>query len=465
MNGVHNPLLARLQHEVVNVVADRADWFGSCLLAIANHPRAADLTAPSENDRMASSEDDGFWPPKDDWRADYRPYVVKMGVLYIPVLGVLLNKFPWQLGNWATGYTYIARALQRGLEDEEVKKIAFVCDSPGGEASGNFELVDKIFKARGSKPMRAFANDRAYSAAYAIASAANEITMTRNGGVGSIGVYAMHVDYSAQLEKDGIKVTFIKFGERKTDGNPFEKLSNRARARIQTRIDRLGKTFVETVARNREIEVQVVIDTQADCYGPEEAVEIGLADKIEVFEEALIAFTEGASDHDGEENMTTAKTYTQAELDAFVAAATTEAQTKAQKDAETAATAAAAAATKAAKDRLTAILACEPAKKRPKAALACAQDTDMMVEQATAFLAKLDEEKPVAAAPTGGKPKGAVGELFSAAMEHTRHPEVGGDEDEHTESSDDELAATILRDHHKATGFSAPPQNQQRQQN
>ena len=451
-----NPLLARLQHEVVHVAADRARWTESCLNALMTHERAADLTAPSDI-RMASSEDDGFWPPKDDWRANFRPYVVKNGVLLIPVFGVLLNKFPWQAGSWATGYTYIARALQRGLADEEVKKIAFLCDSPGGEASGNFELGDIIYNARGQKPMQAFADDRAYSAAYLIACSTNSITMTRTGGVGSIGAYAMHVDVSKALEQDGIKITFIKFGERKTDGNPYEKLSARAKLRIQERIDRLGNLFVEAVARNRGLEEQVVRDTEADCFGAEEALELGLADKVEVFENALIAFTEDTSDS-GDDEMTTqatasgAKVITQADLDAAVAAATETARTTALAEANTA-------ANSAAKARMTAILASEPAKKRQKAAMSVALNTDLTVEQASTFLLSLDEETSPAPAATT-QAGGATGALFAAAMNGGQHPEVGaGDAATQGQgNADDELAAQILRDHNLATGYSAPKQ-------
>ncbi len=68
----------------------------------------------------------------------------------------------------------------------EVKGIAFVIDSPGGHVAGNFDLVDKIFAARDVKPIRAFAAENAYSAAYSIASAAQSITVARTGGVGSI---------------------------------------------------------------------------------------------------------------------------------------------------------------------------------------------------------------------------------------------------------------------------------------
>ncbi|WP_196302053.1 S49 family peptidase, partial [Ralstonia solanacearum] len=44
------------------------------------------------------------------------------------------------------------------------------------------------------KPVWAVANDMAFSAAYALASAASRLFVSRTGGVGSIGVIAMHVD-------------------------------------------------------------------------------------------------------------------------------------------------------------------------------------------------------------------------------------------------------------------------------
>ena len=51
--------------------------------------------------------------------------------------------------------------------------------SPGGEVAGCFECGDKIFEARGKKPMRAFAADHAYSAAYLIFASVGDGSVTR----------------------------------------------------------------------------------------------------------------------------------------------------------------------------------------------------------------------------------------------------------------------------------------------
>jgi len=73
--------------------------------------------------------------------------------------------------------------LEMARDDSAVDALLLDIDSPGGESSGVFD-----------KPVWAVANDMAFSAAYALASAADKLFVSRTGGVGSIGVIAMHVD-------------------------------------------------------------------------------------------------------------------------------------------------------------------------------------------------------------------------------------------------------------------------------
>ncbi|MBX4899492.1 S49 family peptidase [Rhizobium bangladeshense] len=233
---------------------------------------------------------DDFWPAPDTWLAAYRPYTVKNEILMIPVKGVLLFGVGYAIGDYATGYVYISKALERGLADPQVKGIAFIIDSPGGHVAGNFDLADKIFAARGKKPIHAFAAENAYSAAYSIASACKTVTVARTGGVGSIGVVTVHLDVSKAIDGAGLKVTLIHYGKHKVDGNAYESLSAGAKARIQARIDGLGELFVSTVARNRAMDAQAVRDTEALTFGAEEAVSLGLADRVGVLDDAITNF-------------------------------------------------------------------------------------------------------------------------------------------------------------------------------
>lgn len=444
-----NHILSRLSEGEVIVATERKAWFESCITKLLSNSRAEELSMED------AGGDDDFWPKPDDWRAAYRPYVVKDGVLQIPIFGVLLNRFEYQVGRYATGYTYILRALQRGLADGNVKGIALLCDTPGGEVAGNFELVDKIFAARSVKPIRAFAAEHAYSAGYSIASAAHKISMTRTAGVGSIGVVTMHVDYSEAMDKAGIKVTFIYAGKMKVEGNPYEKLSATAKGRIQKRIDRVYGIFVATVARNRGIDEQVVRDTEAGTFGAEEALELGLADEEAVFEESVEAFSKevSAEDGNGDDDMAT---FTQEQHDAATA--------QARKEGETAGNAA---GMTAAKTRFLAILGCDNAKDRPQAALAAALDTDMSAEQANTFLGKLASEVQAKADDKGDKKKKADDEdeeegdadkkkksaktkdsargsdAFSQHMNSDQHPEAGGGEDDEDKAQGNPLLAAF----------------------
>lgn len=186
-----------------------------------------------------------------------------------------------------TTYEQIRAALRAALADPNVQAIVFDIDSPGGESAGLFDLVDEIRAARKTKPIYAVANEEAYSAAYAIASAAERIYTPRTGGLGSIGVIAVHVDESAAEEQAGLKYTTIFAGARKNDFSPHEPLSADARAIAQTHVDEVYGIFATTVARNRNMPVQKVRDSEAGIYRGKSAVEAGLADEVASWDEAM----------------------------------------------------------------------------------------------------------------------------------------------------------------------------------
>lgn len=312
-----HPLLARFSGVPALIAQDHQERMLACLAALAAEPQLdAMLTAQA-------AADDGFWPADDHWMAKYRPYVVVDGVLQIPVKGMLLHDFSFAVGTFATGYVYIWRAFERGLSDPNVKGIALICHSGGGEVAGCFDLVDKMF-ANKAKPVRAFAHEGAYSAAYAVASVADKIVVSRTGGVGSIGVLTMHVDASKAWSEAGYTVTLIDAprGGHKTDGSPFKPLADAARARMQGRIDTLYGEFVATVARNRpQLNAATIRATQALTYTAQESIDLKLADAIGSLDDAVAAFAADLSSTKEDPTMTTTAadkpvaTFTQADLD------------------------------------------------------------------------------------------------------------------------------------------------------
>jgi capsid assembly protease len=182
-----------------------------------------------------------------------------------------------------TSYQTMKKQYDIAMSSADVKLVIFEIDSGGGEASGCFNLARHIREVSDSKPDKkviAYVDSFAASAAYAIASACDEIIMTPESSVGSIGVVVVHQDVSGKLEKEGYKITPITFGKYKADGNPFEPLSDESRARIQERIDTLGERFVKHVSDMRGISEQSVLDTEAQVFFDKDAVQLGLADSI-----------------------------------------------------------------------------------------------------------------------------------------------------------------------------------------
>jgi signal peptide peptidase SppA len=215
-------------------------------------------------------------------------YEVAAGIGIIPIDGTLVAKLgtlcPWSV---MTGYDGIRQNFLAALDDPAVRGIVLDIDSPGGEVSGVFDLADTIWQARGVKPIWAILTESAYSAAYALASAAERIIVPRTGGTGSIGVVCMHVDWSRALDKAGMTVTLIRSGDRKFEGNEYEPLSKPALAALQADVDEISALFCATVARNRGIDAGAVRDLQGATFLGAGGVAIGLADACQAPDEAF----------------------------------------------------------------------------------------------------------------------------------------------------------------------------------
>lgn len=219
-------------------------------------------------------------------------YVLDSGVGVFPISGTLVRRGSYLGDCGLTSYDAIGEGADAMLADGRVKGILLEIDSPGGEASGCFDLVRQIraMAVKSKKPVWAIANDMACSGGYAIACAADQIWITELGEAGSIGVVATHVDVSAADKKNGYKWNFIKRGDRKIDGNPHEPLSSEARASLQDDIDTIYDKFVSVVADARGITAEAVKETEAAIFMGLKAVEVGLADSVGTLDEALSAF-------------------------------------------------------------------------------------------------------------------------------------------------------------------------------
>jgi signal peptide peptidase SppA len=239
-------------------------------VGLADVSAPSDFTAPERN--LTSSDSS----------------VAHTGIAVIPIYGTLVRRTQGlDAQSGLTSYAGIASMLERALTDPNVAAIVLDIDSPGGESSGVFDLADRIRAATAIKPIWAVANDMAFSAAYALASAASRVLVSRTGGVGSIGVIAMHVDQSVKDQQDGVTYTAIFAGERKNDLNPHAPMSDTAQQSLQIEVNRIYELFTTTVAKHRGVGVNTIKNTQAALYFGTDAVASGLADDVGTLEDAI----------------------------------------------------------------------------------------------------------------------------------------------------------------------------------
>lgn len=229
----------------------------------------------------------GFTPP-DRNAAQSETSAGQSGIAVIPIYGTLVRRTQGlEAQSGLTSYAGIAMALDTALGDPNVSAILLDIDSPGGESSGVFDLADRIRAATAIKPVWAVANDMAFSAAYALASAASRLIVSRTGGVGSIGVIAMHVDQSVKDQQDGIAYTAVFAGDRKNDLNPHAPISGEAHSFLQGEVNRIYDLFATTVAKHRGMGVNTIKGTQAALFFGADAVASGLADDVGTLDDAI----------------------------------------------------------------------------------------------------------------------------------------------------------------------------------
>lgn len=213
------------------------------------------------------------------------------GIAVIPIHGSLVKRsLGMEAASGLTSYGEIAAMLDAALADPQVSGILLDIDSPGGEASGSFELARHVREVAAQKPVWAVANDAAYSAAYAIAASAQRLFVTETGGVGSIGVIALHVDQSVKDAKEGYHFTAITAGAHKNDYSPHEPLSDAAKTELQGEVDRLHSIFTEHVAAMRGLDLAAVRATEAGLFFGTNAVAQGLADGVQTLDATFSQF-------------------------------------------------------------------------------------------------------------------------------------------------------------------------------
>jgi len=210
---------------------------------------------------------------------------IRDGVAIISATGPMMkraNLFAAMSG--ATSYDILARDLTVARDNPKVKAAILNIDSGGGDASGAGELASMIKAFAAEKPIVAYVNGMGASAAYWLASAADEIVVDATAVLGSIGV---RVGLAKREDPKGS--TTFEFVSSQSPMKGADPATKEGAAHLQGIVDAMGQVFVEAVAANRGKSVATVLSDfgKGGMFVGQGAVKAGLADRVGTFEGVL----------------------------------------------------------------------------------------------------------------------------------------------------------------------------------
>lgn len=143
-------------------------------------------------------------------------------------------------------------ALEAVAADPNVKTVFIDVDSIGGSVKGVHESAEMLRNLGKHKHTVSITDGDMLSAAYYIASQANEVRVTPSAKVGSVGVFKMIPDTTKAYEAEGVKVHVIKSGKYKAAGAPGTAPTEEQLAWEQETVNEMHADFKATVKQVRK---------------------------------------------------------------------------------------------------------------------------------------------------------------------------------------------------------------------
>lgn len=209
----------------------------------------------------------------------------KTAVMYIE--GPLTAKATgWEAFCGGTSYEGLKSQME-SFVNYGAKTVAMIQDSGGGEAHGMMDSANYVRKLADENGIKliSYVDGMSASASYGWSVIADEIIMSADSQVGSVGVLIQLINNSKQLEMNGIERSFITAGDDKVPFAADGSFTESFKTRLQDQVDVLYDAFTGHVAQHRGMTQDAVKATKANVFLASDAVQNGLADKIMTVEE------------------------------------------------------------------------------------------------------------------------------------------------------------------------------------
>jgi signal peptide peptidase SppA len=209
-------------------------------------------------------------------------------VAQVPIRGTMMKGVPFFGG---TSTALAGQAIRQAAADPNVSGILLHIDSPGGTVAGTADLAREVRDAKRRKPVWAHVADMAASAAYWVASQADQIYANAPTAlVGSIGTVLTVYDQSAAAEAQGIKPHVFATGPLKGAGAPGTPVTEEHQSYFQGIVDAMQPHFDAAVRGGRGMSADELAAVRTGgVFAAPKALELKLIDGIRSFDRTLEA--------------------------------------------------------------------------------------------------------------------------------------------------------------------------------
>lgn len=200
----------------------------------------------------------------------------------IAINGPIIPRATWFSGaSGAASIDNLTAQLKEAEADADVDRIVLVIDSPGGAVTGVADFAHNVRNC--PKPTTAYVIGMAASAAYWIASAADQIVIAPTaltGGIGTVLTVANDDDESDDT---------LMFVSSQTPRKRESVKTDEGRAALQEIVDGLAATFLEQVAMYRGLKLEHVTNNfgRGAMLLAAKAVEVGMVDCVSTLQDVL----------------------------------------------------------------------------------------------------------------------------------------------------------------------------------